>query len=207
MAIKDDSWLEHFLNDQERELRGKCQFLVAVQRQEVWGRAISISSTRENLPIARTYTVEVTAAGFKRRSRSATPTEITAHKFDIHVLRTFPDWNEGMGAPIRVVWRSDIFHPNIMTGTDGGGRGYVCWARTDPRKGKEGWQRDDRLLTIVEGIKGLVERPNLKDPLNGEPECREAADWYKRNHPEGLELEREASLRRDFVLRRGRDGS
>ncbi len=206
-TIKDEQWLARFLDVQETELQQNFKPLQSCQKFEVWKRT-KIPSTKESpLPVARKYSIDISAVGFIEPGPGTEPLMINRHKFDLFILQTFPDAVDEidgalLGAPVRFCWRSAIFHPNIRTGIDAGGVGYVCW---DLVTKENGWSRDERLLTIIEGIHLLVEKPNLKSPLN-HTECRRARDWYDRRYPQGAT--NSASLgqeeRPSVILRRGR---
>jgi ubiquitin-protein ligase len=67
-----------------------------------------------------------------------------------------------------VLWRTPIFHPNIMTPEDGG---HVCIKLLDK------WSFNSNLLSFIKGIETLLLHPNPGSPF-GTSSCTAAAEYY-----------------------------
>lgn len=68
-----------------------------------------------------------------------------------------------------VVWRTEIFHPNIMMPEDGG---HVCTKLLDE------WNFSSNLLTFMKGLEHLLQNPNPSSPYNTES-CVRAAKYFR----------------------------
>ncbi len=163
--------LERRLDNEEKDLKSRGY---SFQAEGVWKDMIigSIAGT-ETLPVARKYEVEVFAKGFVRVPKEAEPKELPKHKTRLYILEAYPYPTDksDVGAPVRIVWLTSIFHPNISPGMEAKGKGIVCWGIM-----KE-WTNLDTLYGIVKGLELLIEHPNVKSPLNI-PECLDAAKWF-----------------------------
>ena len=131
----------------------------------------------EKVPVVVKYTVRIEAQGYwKTGTIRKKIIEWKNHTFEIYILRNYPypdiSGKYRLGAPIRLRWLSPIFHPNIAPGPGYGGDGVVCW---DILKK---WIRIFNLISIIKGIKFLIENPNPDDPLRY-PICKEAAMWFR----------------------------
>ncbi len=130
----------------------------------------------ETLTVARIYRIRINARGYERTSAGEIIPRNT-HEFLLYILRSYPfpipSKKTKGGAPIRIVWLTPIFHPNIMPGLEGGGKGVVCWGVLQQ------WLPTMTLKDIVTGIKNLVEHPNIYDAILS-PETKEAAEWFRR---------------------------
>ena len=127
----------------------------------------------EELEAVKRYTIELYARGFERTSSGQIiPRE--KHKLHIYVLRHYPFNHPKYGAPIRIIWLTPIFHPNISSGKEAGGKGIVCWRILQE------WIPNFNLADIVIGIKDLVEKPNVDDAILL-PETKEAAEWFRKH--------------------------
>ncbi len=71
----------------------------------------------------------------------------------------------------KVRWESPIFHPNIMSPSEGG---LVCVMALDH------WTFDSDLLSFVRSLIDLINNPNPHDPLRT-PTCAKAAEWFLGN--------------------------
>jgi len=127
----------------------------------------------EELLVAVRYFVKFHARGFTVKKGKIE--EKNEHEASLYVLRTYPYPDEQVGAPLRIFWESDIFHPNIVPGRKYGGNGLVCWKMI-----KE-WGKTFSLITLIRGLQLLVENPNPYDPLTRYPICVQAAEFFKEN--------------------------
>ena len=87
------------------------------------------------------------------------------HEFDVILGEDFPYERP------KIRWKSEIFHPNIMSPSEGGG---VCIADRDR------WDFDSSLSDLILRIADLVKNPNPYNPLVSES-CTAAAEWLKGN--------------------------
>jgi len=132
----------------------------------------------ELVPVVIKYRFGVHAQGYVRSDKGLVE-QLWDHVFDLYVLRSypFPLATCRLGAPIRIVWITPIFHPNIAPGADYGGTGVVCWRAFTK------WTTIMNMLNIVEGVKQLIENPDPNDPIYNPPICLEAAEYFKRRPP------------------------
>lgn len=86
----------------------------------------------------------------------------TTHTFSIIINEEYP-----FEKPL-VLWRTPIFHPNIMLPDDGG---HVCIKLLDD------WSFNSTLLSFVKGIETLLLNPNPASPF-GTSSCTAAAEYY-----------------------------
>ncbi len=160
--------------NEEKDLKEKGYSFKA---EGVWSDVVitSIGGT-ESLPVARKYEVELKASGLGRKARTAEPTQLRNHRAIVYVLDSYPYPTDKskVGAPVRIVWLTPIFHPNISPGLEAKGQGVVCWGIM-----KE-WTNLDTLFGIVKGLELLIEHPNTKSPLKID-ECQDAAKWFDQN--------------------------
>lgn len=70
-----------------------------------------------------------------------------------------------------IQWKSDIFHPNIMPGHEGG---EVCSKLLDT------WNFNSDLLSLIKGLESLLINPNPKNPW-GTDTCTRAAEYLNKN--------------------------
>ena len=131
------------------------------------------STAMEELNVAVKYYVQFKARGYILEGRTVKPKQ--EHEASIYVLRNYPYPDEKTGAPLRIFWESDIFHPNIVPGPRYGGTGLVCWKMI-----KE-WGKTFSLVSLIRGLQLLVENPNPDDPLSRYPTCVAAAQFFKEN--------------------------
>lgn len=92
---------------------------------------------------------------------------VTEHDFYIILTEEY-----GLQKP-EVRWKSEIFHPNIMSPEDGG---YVCTKMLDT------WDFGTPLLTFLKGVEILVSNPNPMNPF-GTGTCMEAAKYFSDDTP------------------------
>jgi len=134
----------------------------------------------ESVPVVVKYTVKIEADGYYKPLLKK-PKPLKEHIFEIYILRNypFPDTSRKyrLGAPIRLLWLSNIFHPNIAPGPSFGGTGVVCWYVLKK------WLKMFNLLTIIEGVKALIENPEPDDPLRYKI-CKAAAEWFNKKKRE-----------------------
>jgi hypothetical protein len=88
------------------------------------------------------------------------------HSFSIIVTRDYP-----FEKPL-VIWRTPIFHPNIMMPEDGG---HLC------TKLLEEWNFNSTLLSFIKCIESLLLNPNPRSPF-GTESCTAAADHFNNGH-------------------------
>lgn len=108
------------------------------------------------------YTVDLTAAGFKRVSGQVQP--ISSHRFRVKIKRGYP-----YAGGLDVVWLTPIFHPNIRE-TDG----KVCIQLVNE------WSASQTIASVCRAIIQLLANPNPFSPLN-----IEAARFFDQN-PDAL---------------------
>lgn len=92
------------------------------------------------------------------------------HKVRIKLLRNFP-----YAGGIEVVWKTPIFHPNIRQED-----GKVCIQLLN------NWAASMSVLSLVAGLRQLLENPNLSDPLD-----KMAAEYFSGGK---LELKKYSSV-------------
>ncbi len=84
------------------------------------------------------------------------------HSFSIIIDQNYP-----FKKPL-VLWRTLIFHPNIMIPEDGG---HVCIKLLDD------WSFNSTLLSFIKGIESLLLSPNPSSPF-GTDTCTAAAEYF-----------------------------
>ncbi len=119
---------------------------------------VSMSGFDDTLELP--YTFHVVLDGV--RGYSAPGKETDHHEFDLVLGEDFPYERP------RVRWTSEIFHPNILAPSEGGG---VCVADRDH------WDFDSSLSDFIAAITDLVKNPNPYNPLVSET-CTAAAEWF-----------------------------
>lgn len=131
----------------------------------------------EKIPAVVKFTFEMTARGYTLdRQERVSPQH--NHVFDLYILRNYPfPTNRRLGAPVRVVWITPIFHPNISPGVDYGGTGVICLRALNK------WVSTFNLRNLLEGIRLLVENPDVEDPIHNPPICLRAAEYFKKTPP------------------------
>ena len=100
-------------------------------------------------------------------ARASRDRETDRHSFDLVISDEYPYERP------RVIWRTEIFHPNIMKPEDGG---FVCLRIS------ESWNFGTGLISFIMGIENLLVSPNPSNPY-GTDSCMEAAEWYAANKP------------------------
>lgn len=104
--------------------------------------------------------------------RDGRVTETRTHRLTLQITGDYP-----YQKPI-VQWMSDIFHPNIMTYSEGG---FVCTRFLD------NWSFDSKLADFLRGLEVLLVKPNPESPY-ATCICREAAEYFlaqRREAPTG----------------------
>jgi len=84
------------------------------------------------------------------------------HRFLLEISEEYPFEKPN------VVWRTPIFHPNIMMPDDGG---FLC------NKLLEDWNFNSTLLMFIKGIEYLLLNPNPTSPFGTET-CTAAAQYF-----------------------------
>lgn len=108
------------------------------------------------------------------------PLELNIHVSGIRgyespgISRTEHDFNLILGDDFpyerpRVRWISEIFHPNIMSPSEGG---LVCVMGVDH------WDFSTGLDTFIHDLTDLINNPNPDNPLRSET-CSAAAEWFQ----------------------------
>ena len=119
---------------------------------------ISIPDLGEDFDLPAAISVRVTGV----RGYSAPGEEISEHSFDLYLGEDFPYERP------RVIWRTRIFHPNIMPPSEGGA---VCIA------GRDRWDFYSSLSGFIGAVTDLIKNPNPHNPLVSET-CSAAAEWF-----------------------------
>lgn len=87
---------------------------------------------------------------------------ISEHRFSIIIGEDYPYERP------KVRWMSEIFHPNIMSPSEGG---VVCVMDMDH------WDPSSTLSSLVKALIDLLKNPNPHDPLRSST-CESAARWF-----------------------------
>ncbi len=87
---------------------------------------------------------------------------VSEHEFSVKITEDY-----GQCKP-EVRWKSEIFHPNIMSPKDGG---LVCLKMLNE------WTYGTRLASFLNGIMTLLVEPNASSPF-GTDSCKEAAEFF-----------------------------
>jgi hypothetical protein len=173
--------LKKRLDNEEKELAAKGYQL---SKEDVWKEIEVVGERPESIPAARKYSLLIKARGFWRPRPGAPPKPIWEHKVLLYVLDSYPFISKGTGVPLRAIWLTPIFHPNIANGVEAKGTGFVCWPVL-----KDKWTHLDTLYGIVRGLQILIENPNLGDSEEDRPlrfdECQAAYRWFREN-PQAL---------------------
>lgn len=172
------------LNNEEKELEKttskileKQKFYDISKKREFKEIEIPTVYGLEKVPAFMKYRIEVEAQGYVLDANEKI-VPLNHHTFDLYVLRNYPFPSERkLGAPIRIVWITPIFHPNIAPGKDYGGTGVICW------RALVKWTTTLSLLNVVEGVKLLIENPDVDDPIHNPPICMRAAEYFRLNPP------------------------
>ncbi|MCF8885705.1 MAG: hypothetical protein L4877_07975 [Aigarchaeota archaeon] len=128
------------------------------------------------------------------------------HDFDLYILRSYPLGLSTLKnplrrplyeAPIRIRYRSNIFHPNILPGPDyidDEYAGAVCWTVY------ANWLTSFTLDKLVESFKMLIENPNpdIREALK-RPICQEAATFFEGLLQKPVNLETVRTYRKPVV--------
>ncbi len=88
--------------------------------------------------------------------------QVDTHRLTLQVTKDYP-----YQKPI-VQWMSEIFHPNIMTYSEGG---FVC------TKFLDNWSFDSELADFLRGLEVLLQKPNPNSPY-ATCTCNEAAAYF-----------------------------
>jgi hypothetical protein len=114
-----------------------------------------VTMTHSGNPPVR-YQVTYTCRGLYRPTGAAEPQTLDHHEADFYLHRDYPR------RPPQIVWRTPIFHPNILSSEQGGG---VCIGS---------WTPSESLADLVVRVGEMIQyrEYNADDVLN-----REAAAW------------------------------
>lgn len=113
----------------------------------------------KEFPATLSITMRGAPGPVRRQGKVST---VDTHRLIVQVTKEYP-----YQKPI-VQWMSDIFHPNIMTYTEGG---FVCTRFID------NWSFESDLFTFLLGLEMILARPNPHSPY-ATCTCREAADYF-----------------------------
>jgi ubiquitin-protein ligase len=105
-------------------------------------------------------TVEVNAPA--KAKQNNTIISVNQHEVLLQINREYP-YPGGLVA----FWKTPLFHPNVHPKN-----GVVCIQLVND------WSEEQNLVSVVSGLKQLLENPNPQSPLN-----EEAANYYL-SHPE-----------------------
>jgi ubiquitin-protein ligase len=100
------------------------------------------------------------APGPVRRNGKVSQTD--THRLKLQVTQDYP-----YQKPI-VQWMSEVFHPNIMTYSDGG---FVCTRFLDD------WTFNSELADFLRGLEALLQKPNPRSPY-ATCTCNDAAAYF-----------------------------
>lgn len=169
------------LRNDEEELRRK-EPDISISRENLLvgerGKVMKIPTVKEgeeSVEVAFIYHIDgLIADGYALEMGNVVPKR--RHSFDLYILRSYPFPLGGVSrkvyvAPLRIIHRSDIFHPNIEPGIEAGRKGRVCWNVF------EKWLPTLSLSAIVAAYKELIENPLPADPLHIDV-CLKAARWF-----------------------------
>lgn len=109
-------------------------------------------------------TISVTlrdAPGPVRKGKEVT--QVDTHRLKLQITQDYP-----YQKPI-VQWMSEIFHPNIMTYSEGG---FVC------TKFLDNWSFNSELADFLRGLEVLLLKPNPNSPY-ATCTCNEAAAYFR----------------------------
>jgi hypothetical protein len=136
----------------------------------------------EEVEVIRVYDVEFEASCYYRPREGIDPLPLTTGVVRIYVLRWYPYYDDSrrLGAPVRLVWLSPIFHPNIAPGEKFGGNGVVCWNLLKASMTKMS------LIGIIDGLRILISNPYPDDPISIPKICKDAAEYFKKRPPPKL---------------------
>ena len=169
------------LRNDEKELRDLEPNIVLSSENFLSGergtvmRIPTVKEGTEEVEVAFIYHVSgLEANGYVLRDDRVIPRKY--HNFDIYILRSYPFPLGGISrkvykAPLRIIHKSDIFHPNIEPGPEAGKKGRVCWNIF------EKWLPTLSLSSIVTAYRELIENPLPADPLHIDI-CLRAASWF-----------------------------
>ena len=87
---------------------------------------------------------------------------VSEHEFSVTITKDY-----GQCKP-EVRWKTEIFHPNIMSPKDGG---LVCIKMLNE------WTYGTRLSSFLNGIMTLLVEPNVASPF-GTDSCKKAAEFF-----------------------------
>jgi len=145
------------------------------------GKEISVYTVYgwEDVETVRTYDIEFKAQCYYRPKKGMDPLPLNSGAVRIYVLRWYPYYDDSrrLGAPVRLVWLTPIFHPNIAPGEKFGGNGVVCWNLLKKSITKIS------LIAIINGLRILISNPYPDDPISFPEICKEAAEYFKKHPP------------------------
>ena len=175
------SLLKRLKNEERELLRNKykiTKYIYYNKKREFTEVEVPTVYGLEAIPVVVRYRINIWALGYEL-DPSNRVRQRWNHTFDLYIMRNYPlpYTSRRLGAPIRIVWVTPIFHPNIAPGEDYGGTGVVCWNVFKK------WLPAMNLLSIVRGVENLVANPDPGDPIHNPPICLKAAEYFKNNPP------------------------
>ena len=140
--------LQKRVRNEVDEARKKTRHLILLEDPEV-----------QEFPAMVTVTLRGTPGPVRKNGKVV---EATTHRLRLQITQDYP-----YQKPI-VQWMSEIFHPNIMTYSDGG---FVCTRFLDE------WTWSSTLADFLRGLEALLIKPNPRSPY-ATCTCREAAQYF-----------------------------
>ncbi len=136
------------LRNEVERARKRTRHLVLVEDTEFAQFPVTMAITLRNAP------------GPVRKGGRVTSAD--SHRLKLQVTQDYP-----YQKPI-VQWMSDIFHPNIMSYSEGG---FVCTRFLD------NWTFNSELADFLRGLEVLLQKPNPRSPY-ATCICNEAAAYF-----------------------------
>ena len=137
------------LRNEVEKARRKTRHLVVVEDPDFEKFPLTISVTLRDAP------------GPVRRGGKVGETD--THRLRLQITKDYP-----YQKPI-VQWMSEVFHPNIMTYSEGG---FVC------TKFLDNWSFNSELGDFLRGLEVLLQKPNPNNPY-ATCICNEAAAYFR----------------------------
>jgi ubiquitin-protein ligase len=136
------------LRNEVANARRKTRHVIVVEDSEFSSFPVTVAVTLRGAP------------GPVRRGQEVK--SVDTHRLTLQVTQDYP-----YQKPI-VQWMSEIFHPNIMTYSEGG---FVC------TKFLDNWSFNSELADFLRGLEVLLQKPNPKSPY-ATCTCNEAAAYF-----------------------------
>ena len=137
------------LRNEVENARRSTKHVIVVEDQEFAKFPVTVSITMRGAP------------GPVRRGKDVV--QVDTHRLKLQITKDYP-----YQKPI-VQWMSEIFHPNIMTYSEGG---FVCTRFLDT------WNFNSQLADFLRGLEVLLQKPNPDSPY-ATCTCNEAAAYFR----------------------------